>query len=282
MARKQFKEAAKTAIIISNQEQIGGNYRNARDLLFSMYQVSEPRYQSELCINWSYVWCRNYGKIIWQLVRTWKRIWRCSIGTHWCASTWKLAITIKRPNYWSKWPPTFHYSQHVRTTHSHFPILDSEWISTWLSTHRCCTDINLDSHRMSSRWFPESCIFVCIDADAFRVSKPNRFEIYEKNRSDCPKGSARNQRSWRRLSGWDTTMSAVRFRFADNGIVVFSMQNNATNLCGNGMIRASNRNRDYSDESTFTFHFVPGSTRFQRKFGCLSGLRFSMFQTTND
>lgn len=40
MARKQFKEAAKTAVIISNQEQIAGNYRNAHDLLFSMYQVS--------------------------------------------------------------------------------------------------------------------------------------------------------------------------------------------------------------------------------------------------
>lgn len=41
MARKQFKEAAKTAVIISNQEQIAGNYRNAHDLLFSMYQVSD-------------------------------------------------------------------------------------------------------------------------------------------------------------------------------------------------------------------------------------------------
>lgn len=40
MARKQFKEAAKTAVVISNQEQIAGNYRNAHDLLFSMYQVS--------------------------------------------------------------------------------------------------------------------------------------------------------------------------------------------------------------------------------------------------
>lgn len=40
MARKQFREAAKTAVIISNQEQIIGNYRNAHDLLFSMYQVN--------------------------------------------------------------------------------------------------------------------------------------------------------------------------------------------------------------------------------------------------
>lgn len=40
MAKKQFKEAAKTAVIISNQEQIVGNYRNAHDLLFSMHEVS--------------------------------------------------------------------------------------------------------------------------------------------------------------------------------------------------------------------------------------------------
>lgn len=38
MARKQFKEAAKAAVIIANQEQISGNYRTAHDLLFSMYQ----------------------------------------------------------------------------------------------------------------------------------------------------------------------------------------------------------------------------------------------------
>lgn len=38
MARKHFKEAAKTAVIISSQEQIAGNYRSAHDLLFSMYQ----------------------------------------------------------------------------------------------------------------------------------------------------------------------------------------------------------------------------------------------------
>lgn len=38
MARKQFREAAKTSVIISSQEQIIGNYRSAHDLLFSMYQ----------------------------------------------------------------------------------------------------------------------------------------------------------------------------------------------------------------------------------------------------
>ena len=39
MARSQFKEAAKTAIIIAREEQAQGNYRNAHDVLFNMYQV---------------------------------------------------------------------------------------------------------------------------------------------------------------------------------------------------------------------------------------------------
>lgn len=38
MARKMYKEAAKSAIIIANEEQINGNYRNAHDVLFTMYQ----------------------------------------------------------------------------------------------------------------------------------------------------------------------------------------------------------------------------------------------------
>ena len=35
---KQYKEAAKTAVIIAREEQAGGNYRNAHDVLFSMWQ----------------------------------------------------------------------------------------------------------------------------------------------------------------------------------------------------------------------------------------------------
>lgn len=38
MARRQYKEAAKAAVIIANQEQISGNYKTSHDLLFSMYQ----------------------------------------------------------------------------------------------------------------------------------------------------------------------------------------------------------------------------------------------------
>ncbi len=38
MARKQYKEAAKTAVIIAREEQSAGNYRNAHDVLYNMYQ----------------------------------------------------------------------------------------------------------------------------------------------------------------------------------------------------------------------------------------------------
>ncbi|KAI0219651.1 WD repeat-containing protein 19 [Lamellibrachia satsuma] len=38
MALKQFREAARTAIIIAREEQNAGNYRNAHDVLYSMYQ----------------------------------------------------------------------------------------------------------------------------------------------------------------------------------------------------------------------------------------------------
>ncbi|KAL9915435.1 WD repeat-containing protein 19-like [Glossina fuscipes fuscipes] len=38
MARRQYKNAAKTAVIIANQEQVTDNYKIAHDLLFSMDQ----------------------------------------------------------------------------------------------------------------------------------------------------------------------------------------------------------------------------------------------------
>ncbi|KAL3878608.1 hypothetical protein ACJMK2_030942 [Sinanodonta woodiana] len=38
MALKQYREAGRTAIIIAREEQNAGNYRNAHDVLFSMYQ----------------------------------------------------------------------------------------------------------------------------------------------------------------------------------------------------------------------------------------------------
>lgn len=43
MARQQFREAAKTALIIANDEQVNGNYRNAHDVLLTMYQELRQR-----------------------------------------------------------------------------------------------------------------------------------------------------------------------------------------------------------------------------------------------
>lgn len=48
MARKQFRDAAKTAVIIGSQEQLAGNYRSAHDLLFQMYQVSQKKFMYRL------------------------------------------------------------------------------------------------------------------------------------------------------------------------------------------------------------------------------------------
>ncbi|XP_023012404.2 intraflagellar transport protein Oseg6 isoform X1 [Leptinotarsa decemlineata] len=38
MAKKQYRDASKSALIIANEEQINGNYRNAHDVLFAMCQ----------------------------------------------------------------------------------------------------------------------------------------------------------------------------------------------------------------------------------------------------
>lgn len=38
MALKQWGEAARTAIIIAREEQNGGQYRNAHDVLYNMYK----------------------------------------------------------------------------------------------------------------------------------------------------------------------------------------------------------------------------------------------------
>ncbi|XP_024939624.1 WD repeat-containing protein 19 isoform X2 [Cephus cinctus] len=69
MARKQYREAAKTAVIIANEEQINGNYRNAHDVLFSMYQelkrnkITTPlEMQNNLRLLHSYILVRLHVK----------------------------------------------------------------------------------------------------------------------------------------------------------------------------------------------------------------------------
>ncbi|NWY71077.1 WDR19 protein, partial [Erithacus rubecula] len=54
MALKQFQDAARTAIIIAREEQRSGNYRNARDVLFSMYselRTQKIKISSEMATN---------------------------------------------------------------------------------------------------------------------------------------------------------------------------------------------------------------------------------------
>uniref|UniRef100_A0A8C6ZUB4 WD repeat domain 19 n=1 Tax=Nothoprocta perdicaria TaxID=30464 RepID=A0A8C6ZUB4_NOTPE len=54
MALKQYREAARTAIIIAREEQCSGNYRNAHDVLFSMYselKAQKIKIPSEMATN---------------------------------------------------------------------------------------------------------------------------------------------------------------------------------------------------------------------------------------
>ncbi|XP_066488488.1 WD repeat-containing protein 19 isoform X1 [Tiliqua scincoides] len=54
MALKQYPEAARTAIIIAREEQCAGNYRNAHDVLFSMYselKTQNIKIPSEMATN---------------------------------------------------------------------------------------------------------------------------------------------------------------------------------------------------------------------------------------
>uniref|UniRef100_A0A8C5X1D6 WD repeat-containing protein 19 n=1 Tax=Malurus cyaneus samueli TaxID=2593467 RepID=A0A8C5X1D6_9PASS len=54
MALKQYRDAARTAVIIAREEQRSGNYRNARDVLFSMYselKTQKIKISSEMATN---------------------------------------------------------------------------------------------------------------------------------------------------------------------------------------------------------------------------------------
>ncbi|XP_004564353.3 WD repeat-containing protein 19 isoform X1 [Maylandia zebra] len=54
MALQQYREAARTAIIIAREEQCAGNYRNAHDVLFSMYtelQAQKIKIPAEMATN---------------------------------------------------------------------------------------------------------------------------------------------------------------------------------------------------------------------------------------
>ena len=49
MALKQYADAARTALIIAREEQNTGNYRNARDVLLSMYRQLQIEGEKRMC-----------------------------------------------------------------------------------------------------------------------------------------------------------------------------------------------------------------------------------------
>ena len=138
MARKQYKEAAKTAVIIAREEQAGGNYRNAHDVLFNMWQelvrhgipVPYEMGQSLLVLH-SYTLARLH-------VRR---------GDHLRGARMLLRVAASI----SRFP-----------SHT-VPILTS----TVIECHRCGTSTNTvqSNHSCLQVWPEELCIHICSDAD---------------------------------------------------------------------------------------------------------------------
>lgn len=60
--------------------------------------------------------------------------------------------------------------------------------------HRYNSNINIDSYRVPSCWFPEGRIFLCINIDETRKSQSNRHKVYQENRRNCSKGAIIHQR----------------------------------------------------------------------------------------
>ena len=48
MSLGQYREAARTAVIIAREDQAAGNYRNAHDVLFNMYNGKQNVYMQVL------------------------------------------------------------------------------------------------------------------------------------------------------------------------------------------------------------------------------------------
>ena len=136
MARKQYKEAAKTAVIIAREEQAGGNYRNAHDVLFNMWQelvrhgipVPYEMGQSLLVLH-SYTLARLH-------VRR---------GDHLRGARMLLRVAASI----SRFP-----------SHT-VPILTS----TVIECHRSLTNIVQSNHSCLQVWPEELCIHICRDAD---------------------------------------------------------------------------------------------------------------------
>ena len=52
MSLGQYREAAHTAVIITREDQAAGNYHNAHDVLFNMYNGKQNVYKSYCKSHW--------------------------------------------------------------------------------------------------------------------------------------------------------------------------------------------------------------------------------------
>lgn len=114
MALERYSEAAKTAVIIAQSEQEMGNYRNAHDVLFSMYKG-----------NW---WKLSYLKKIWT---DWLIDWLIYFGLR-AASKCLIFLFLELRERKIKVPNEM--SQNLMLLHSY--ILCK--VSTWMLSVFCC------------------------------------------------------------------------------------------------------------------------------------------------
>lgn len=125
MARKQYKEASKSAIIIANEEQINGNYRNAHDILFSMYQeLKHNQIKIPYQMHWNLMLLHSYI-----LVRLHVRM-----NDHLTAAR----MLIRVANNISKFPSRKGYPYMLRVIYAVYCIVDIVPIltSTVIECHR--------------------------------------------------------------------------------------------------------------------------------------------------
>lgn len=169
MARKQYREAAKTSVIISSQEQIAGNYRSAHDLLFSMYQElrrNDLTVGSDMKFN--LILLHRYI-----LVRT-----HVKRGDHQMAA--KLLVEVAKNI--SQFP-----------SRKKFCEFFLNFLSDVFIFSRYCTDINQHSDRVSTIRHEEVSLQLRGHVDAIGISRPHRPEIRKEDRVNRPKSAQEHQ-----------------------------------------------------------------------------------------
>lgn len=168
MARKHFKDAAKTAVIIGQQEQIAGNYRAAHDLLFSMCQELRRNNLSVAAD------MRNNLALLhrYTLVRV-----HVKLGDHLLAA--RLLVQVAASI--SQFPSRMFGNRFIFHINYNFSIL---------FRHRAHPHVYRD--RMPPGRPQQVRLFVRRDADASRVPRPDRRQVRQEDRGDRSEGAARS------------------------------------------------------------------------------------------